>query len=269
MVSSPSLADITSCLGRLRESLSAIRNLEHALGSIHAGPRIVEGLVAEVLQLRGPMQEDARQLYAALGPPESGDVRALFDFANEQLDLLERVLEPHASSINAKRRLSLERDVQAITPTLVRFIEHVELVADATTKRGVSLPLSELLASRPDHGSSRLLRSLLVYGPVSDAQVILPPRAVIGALSLLAELSISDGVPVLRVSHATPDAVELLVEPLEDQSLLQRTPNLACQIPLLGTLPVSPGVARWVLTRLGATFPTDAATRFLLPLAMR
>src|SRR5690606_23256394 len=142
-------------------------------------------------------------------------------------------------------------------PELTRVVEHWELVLESITGGGVTLPLGELLSSRPDHGSSRPLRRLYIVGAPLDVQVTLPPRAALGALSPIAvagsthaalALSVTrDAEGLLRLAFMSPPA--------------QTAGTLVCLIPFMGPLPPSREVAFWVIERIGARPCADGDDR--------
>jgi len=257
----PSVAALASRLGRHRESLAAVRNLEQLLASIHAGPRVIEGLIPEVSQAIAPMREDAEQLRLALAVDDSPALAALASCERGLLEQLEGALSQADGALTAKKRLSLERQVRALTPELTRVVEHWELLLESVTGGGVTLPLSELLSSRPDHGSSRPLRRLLVFGAPLDVLVTLPPRAALGALSLLAELSRGQAPAALHVTREGESSVGLEFGAPEGNT----AGSLLCMIPYHAPVPPSREVAFWVLARIGAQPPQRAGERILLP----
>lgn len=261
--SAHSSAELASRLGRLRESLAAIRNLEQLLASIHAGPKIIEGLLPEVHHVIPPMREETDALLDALTGLGAGDppLRALAEHARGALDQLERALTHGQGTLTAKKRLTLERHVRASTPELTRVVEHWELVLESITGGGVTLPLGELLSSRPDHGSSRPLRRLYIVGAPLDVQVTLPPRAALGALSLLAEVSRTHAAPALYVTREADGLLRLEFKAPPAQT----AGTLVCLIPFMGPLPPSREVAFWVLERIGARPSADGDDRVVLP----
>ena len=255
---------MASRLGRQRESLAAIRNLEQLLASIHAGPKIIEGLLPEVQHVIPPMREETAALLALLTNLGAGDppLCALADHAKSLLDQLERALRQVQGTLTAKKRLALERHVRAVTPELTRVVEHWELVLESITGGGVTLPLGELLSSRPDHGSSRPLRRLFIIGAPLDVLVTLPPRAALAALSLLAEVSRTHSAPALYVTREADDLLSLEFKAPPAQT----AGSLVCMIPFMAPVPPSRDLAFWVLARIGAQPPEGAADRILLPI---
>jgi len=254
--------ELASRLGRQRESLAAIRNLEQLLASIHAGPKVIEGLLPEVNQVLRPMREDTVGLLALL-ETESGStapLRALAGHARGLFDQLERALALGRGALTAKRRLTLERHVRSITPELTRVVEHWELVLESVTGGGVTLPLGELLSSRPDHGSSRPLRRLLVFGAPLEVLVTLPPRAALGAISLLAEVSRKEVAPALHVMREGAGLVSLEFRPPAESA----AGSLVCMIPFHAPLPPSREIAHWVLARIGARPTREGDDRIVL-----
>lgn len=260
--SAHSAADLASRLGRQRESLAAIRNVEQLLASLHAGPKVIESLVPEVRQLIGPMRMDTEQLQLALDEGKGSPVRALGEHEQSLLDQLESALAECVGTLTAKKRLALERHVRTVTPELGRIVEHWELLVESVTGGGVTLPLGELLSSRPDHGSSRPLRRLLVFGAPVDVLVTLPPRAALGALSLLAETSRTTSAPALYVAREPGSLISLEFKPPQASG----SGSLTCMIPFHGPLPISREVALWVLVRIGALPFQAADARIRLPI---
>lgn len=255
---------MASRLGRQRESLAAIINLEQLLASIHAGPKIIEGILPEVRHVIPPMREETAALLALLTSLDAGDppLRALADHARSALDQLERALTQVQGTLSAKKRLALERHVRAVTPELTRVVEHWELVLESITGGGVTLPLGELLASRPDHGSSRPLRRLYIVGAPLDVLVTLPPRAALGALSLLAEVSRSHSAPALYVTRESEGVLSLEFKAPPAQT----AGSLVCMIPFMAPVPPSRDVAFWVLARIGAHSAVQGDDRIRLPI---
>jgi len=257
-------AELASRLGRQRECLAAIRNLEQLLASIHAGPKVIESLLPEVGHVIRPMHEDTDGLLALLEPAANAEspLAALARKAHESLTELERALGHGAGALTAKKRLALERHVRSLTPELGRIVEHWELILESVTGGGVTLPLGELLSSRPDHGSSRPLRRLLVFGAPLDVLVTLPPRAALGALSLLAEVSRVHASPALFVERETEGTLSLEFKPPQAPA----TGSLVCMIPFHAPVPPSREIAFWVLARIGARPTRGPEDRILLPI---
>jgi hypothetical protein len=92
--------------------------------------------------------------------------------------------------------------------------------------------------------------------------VTLPPRAAVGALSLLSEMSRSHAAPALYV---TREAEGLLCLEFKAQGS-DLAGSLVCMIPLHAPLPMSREVAFWVLARIGARPLVAGDDRIRLPI---
>lgn len=270
MASDSSLPELGSGIGRLRESLSAVRNLQQLLASIHAGPRLLSSLLPEVTAIAAPMMGQMATLLRYVGAKRRLDreLAPLEAYATACTESLERALtDANRGALLAKKRLQLEASLRQLAPELGAVIEHIELLVDSVQGAGVVLPVSELLSSRPDHGSSRPVRELTVWGPAEEQCILLPPRVGLGAMSILAATSRGGTAAVLVSSEgaSSPDPGRLRVSFLPPGAEVGAPRRLACAIPAVTAIAPSRSVAEVVLSSFGAVFsPTDPVT-FTLP----
>jgi hypothetical protein len=205
--------------------------------------------------------------YIAKGSPCPDELDPIRVYAIETSRALNAVLSDASSgALLAKRRLRLEATLAQMAPELTSLVEHLELLLFAAKGVAVSLPLAELLSSRPSHGSSRPLHDLLVVGPAEDAHIKLPPRVGLGALSLLSQATALQGAPALLVSTLESGRVELRYC-RRDEVDASRGPQLNCQVPIALRITPSFSVARHVLCSFGAAFSKNEPAEFSLPAA--
>src|SRR5690606_26108920 len=101
-------------LGKLRECVAAVRNLEHLVASRDIGAKVLRRVVPEVASELQPFSQALSEMDILLRealslPPES--ISSLFATAqNAAKHLLDELMASASSPFNAKGRLALERE---------------------------------------------------------------------------------------------------------------------------------------------------------------
>lgn len=251
-------------LGKLREILASVRNLEHLLASVHVGPKVLSHVVPDVADSCAPWKEQSTALIrfvaATLGLNQ--ELSDLEDYSSHTCNQLEEALRKSSpGTFNAKKRLGLERQVLSLAPELSALVEHLEMLAEATWAQGLSLPLAELLCSRPDRGSDRPFLVVPVVGSTSNVEVSVPARMGLRAFGVLAGIH-QDPDLILSIT-LSGESVELTfcrkaeAPPTEE-------PAFRSQLPAIRPIPPSVDVARALLGHYGGTV-SDQGRRVVLP----
>lgn len=246
-------AEILGSLGSLREALAALRNLEHLLGSVQVGPKVLAQVLPELEASAAGWSREASRLLAYFRERSEGEaeITEFDDFTRRSFADFSRVLaRSRASTASAKTRLTLERDVRRLVPLFASAFDHLELLVDATWAPELPLNLRELLVSRPELGGDKPDRPLPLVGEAERIEVNLPARVALRALGLL----------VSRVGERTGLRVELRGE----ICVVSLEPNLEsttlAHVPALLALPGTKLVTRAALGRYGVRVPGDART---------
>lgn len=245
--------DVLGGFGKLREAQAALRNLEHLLGSVQVGPKVLAHVLPELELSSASWKEEAETLIGYCASVLSSSTE-LLGFQRHFVELLRdfaRALGPSgAPTMTAKVRLALERDVRRLVPAIGAAIDHLELLVEATWARGLPLSLKELLLSRPDIGSERPYRTVRVVGDAESVEVTLPARVALRAVGAL-------------VGQAGPD-VGLSVRPGPTSCILvlERglTGGVTAQLPIMVGISDTSAVVRSALLRYGVSVSDDALT---------
>jgi anti-sigma factor RsiW len=244
-------------LGRLRECLSAARNLEHLLASREVGPKALEQVVPEVAAELSPWNAAVGELCSILRTEfklPSSALAALETEAQSRLQEFTRTLhDSSGAAMHARLRLDVERKLRATLPTLSATLAQLELLAQAGTPQILPMTLLELISDAPDLGSHRPHKPLLVSGPVNSPLLLLPAAAALGCLGILA------GLLPATVDPLTP--LQLLVAPREARVQLtfhrEAHPVTArAKLPLFPPTAYSLETVAIVLDRYGGTLLT-------------
>lgn len=217
--------DALAALGKLRERLAAVRNLEHLISSRSVGPKVLVQVAPDVAGMLGLWDEIVATLgervAAGLGL-EAGRFTSLLSLGRAEVHALLRALHEQTSSLSqARSRLVMERVLNESMPALHAAVAHWELLVEATRTHSVSMSVGELLSSSPDKGSERPYRPLKVSGGLDGLHVSLPPRA---ALSCLAALGSIDPHLGLRVTSGGDSQVRFSFESVRDVQLVAQLP---------------------------------------------
>jgi len=161
----------------MRDTLGAIHNLVHLLGSVRVGPkglaRVIPDVQASCNQMVGAIREVVSTTEGSkLGTKAVGDVATI---VTDRMKDLERALGlAKKSGLRAAERLALERTVTAIARDLDGALELVELLSEASATGSVPVDVTDVIresAVRSDQGSGRA-RRLSVTFAAADAPVV-------------------------------------------------------------------------------------------------
>lgn len=147
--------------GVMRDTVGAIHNLQHLLGSMRVGPKALSRVIPDVHASCAPMVTAARDLVATArarveSVPSCADLAELIVVRMREL---ERALD-HAKGVTLKAsdRLMLEGTVTRVVKDLDGALELVELLVEASATGRVPVDVTDVVresGSRPDTGSGR------------------------------------------------------------------------------------------------------------------
>jgi hypothetical protein len=161
----------------MRDTLGAIHNLVHLLGSVRVGPkglaRVIPDVQASCNLMVGAIREVVTTTEGSqLGSKAVGDVGHL---VVARMKDLERALGlAKKSSLRAADRLTLERTVSAIARDLDGALEVVELLSEASATGSVPVDVTDVIresAIRPEQGAGRSRRVSVTF-EAEDAPAI-------------------------------------------------------------------------------------------------
>ncbi len=201
-------------LGKLRECVAAARNLEHLISSRDVGPKILEQVVPDVASELEPFSRAVTDVYAyvqgELGLPENALTGMVGAARATSEELIASLRSDAKSQFNARRRLSIERNIRSSLPPLSATLYQIELLVDAASQTPVSMSVGELLMSSPDTGSNRPRRKILLTGELDELTVSIPARIGIGCLSMIASALEANGRPWVELqAHRNGGRVDL------------------------------------------------------------
>jgi hypothetical protein len=237
------IAEAVGYLGSLREALAALRNLEQLLASVSVGPKVLSQLVPEMAAELPAWKESVVRL-VDLAEAELQPEASLRPFERFLFERLERVHEPMRDArppITAKVRLALERGLRSVVPEFATAVEHLELLVEAMTLGRVTVSFEEMLHSRPEAGSDRPHRTLLLRGDLAML-VDIPARVALRALGIF--VSSFGTAPVFSLDKKDEGWV---LSPTPDEPGAAR----AVRVPAIDSVPDSLLVASAAFGRYG------------------
>jgi hypothetical protein len=208
---------LAAASGVMRDTIGAIHNLQHLLGSVRVGPKALARVVPDVHASCRPMILAAREMIeAASGGLLGGPVGELGELVAGRMGELENTLgQMSRSAFRASDRLSLETALTAVVRDLDGALELVELMVEASATSRVPVAVSDVIresANRIDTGSGRGRRLKVTFAaPGSAALVRVNPRLALrlfafavalpsGKDGVVVRTEISGGVCNLRIS---------------------------------------------------------------------
>lgn len=207
----PLVSAALGALGKLRECVAAARNLEHLLASRDVGPKMLDQVVPEVAAELRPFEQaltEVIDLCRALLRLEAGALGVLVQDANAKNKiLLDSLASGDRGSMNAKRRLMVERSLKETLPLLSAALSHTELLVEATSSEGVPMSVFELLSSTPDAGSNRPHRRVFATGPTEELHIKAPARIGLRCLGMLSAAHDPEGVLPLALLVGQSDGL--------------------------------------------------------------
>jgi hypothetical protein len=227
----------------MRDTVGAIHNLQHLLGSVKVGPKALSRVLPDVHASCNPMIDAVKDLVAASrvraeGVPSSTELASLVVTRMEELE--QALNQATAGALRASDRLNLESAVNRVVKDLDGALELVELVVEASATGRVPVDVTDVVresANRPDTGSGRGRRVRVSFTvPPAPILVRVNPRlalrlfafavAAAGGKDVVhAAISLDGDKCYMRVEPATAgapaakDAVIVPAPPLIDLSL--------------------------------------------------
>ena len=204
----------------MRDTVGAIHNLQHLLGSMKVGPKALARVIPDVHASCAPMVTAARDLVATarVRVESATSCGELAELVIARMRELERALE-HAKggTLKASDRLMLESTVGKVVKDLDGSLELVELLVEASATGRVPVDVTDVVresGGRPDTGSGRGRRvRVSIEGPPQPVLVRVNPRLALRlfAFSVAAVGGKDDAAHTVITSDAT--TCSLRVEP--------------------------------------------------------
>ncbi len=191
-VPNPERLRIARELGKLRDTVGGLLNLEQLLSSIKVGPRPLAGVLPDVIaslpQLEGALAELGKLLVARL-PDSDTALDSLRQHARPALStLLDALRAAEKREVNAASRLQLEQVTTTVVRDLECLVELLGLLGDVGHKSPVVLGCSELVAEalrtvQPGSHRVRGFVRLTVEPLPPEIDCLTQPNAFVGLLS--------------------------------------------------------------------------------------
>jgi hypothetical protein len=211
---------LASASGAMRDTLGAIHNLAHLLGSVRVGPKGLARVIPDVQASCNQMVAAIREVVsttegAAVGSKAVGEVAQIVEVKMKDL---ERALGlAKRSSLRAADRLTLERTVRAIARDLDGALEVVELLTEASATGSVPVDVTDFIREsivRADQGTSRSRRlSVSFDAPESPVIAKMNPRLAMRLFAFGAALAANKSRSVHVAIAATEESCILDVAP--------------------------------------------------------
>jgi hypothetical protein len=179
----------------MRDTVGAIHNLQHLLGSVRVGPRALARVVPDVHASCGPMITAAEDMVmASRSPPLDAAVAELAELVRRRMRELEATLARVSdSAFRASDRLNLESALTSVVRDLDGALELVELLVEASATGCVPVAVSDVIresANRVDTGSGRGRRLRVTFeAPASAVLVRVNPRLALRLFAFAAALA--------------------------------------------------------------------------------
>jgi len=207
----------------MRDTLGAIHNLVHLLGSVRVGPkglaRVIPDVQASCNQMVGAIREVVSTTEGSkFGTKAVGDVATLV--ASRMKDLERALGLAKKSGLRAADRLALERTVAAIARDLDGALELVELLSEASATGSVPVDVTDVIresAVRSDQGTGRSRRLSVTFAP-AEAPVIarVNPRLAMRLFAFAAALAAGKARSAHTTIRATDETCILHLAPPVD-----------------------------------------------------
>ncbi len=184
----------------MRDTLGAIHNLQHLLGSVRVGPKALAHVIPDVRASCKPMAIAARELVAGAEGRGIGaaSARSLAELITRRMDELDAAFgATKRGSLRAGDRLRLETSIAAGVRDLDGSLELVELMVEASAPGRVPVDAVDLLresALRTDTGSGRGRRVRVTHDSAPPMiSVRVNPRLAVRLLAFAAALAVGRG----------------------------------------------------------------------------
>jgi hypothetical protein len=226
---------LASASGVMRDTLGAIHNLVHLLGSVRVGPkglaRVIPDVQASCNQMVSAIREVASTTEGSkLGTKAVGDVVAI---VTSRMKDLERALGlAKKSGLRAAERLALERTVTAIARDLDGALELVELLSEASATGSVPVDVTDVIresAVRSDQGTGRSRRISVTFSAAEDPVIAkVNPRLAMRLFAFSATLAAGKLRGVHTTIRASGEHCILRIAPLVEAgpSIVVAAPRL-------------------------------------------
>lgn len=211
---------LASASGVMRDTLGAIHNLVHLLGSVRVGPkglaRVIPDVQASCNQMVGAIREVVSTTEGSkLGTNAVADVATI---VTARMKDLERALGlAKKSGLRAAERLALERTVAAIARDLDGALELVELLSEASATGSVPVDITDVIresAVRSDQGAGRARRISVTFAAAETPIVAkVNPRLAMRLFAFGAALAAGKSRGVHTTIRATGESCILRIEP--------------------------------------------------------
>jgi len=187
---------LASASGVIRDTLGAIHNLVHLLGSMLVGPKALTRVIPDVQASCNQMVLAIREVVARTHGTKVHSL-AVDDMAGlvaTRMKALERALgQAQKGGLRAASRLSLERTVAAIAKDLDGALEIVELLSEASATGSVPVDVTDVIresAVRTEQGASRTRRLSVTFTPLESAITVkMNPRLAMRLFAFSAALA--------------------------------------------------------------------------------
>jgi hypothetical protein len=186
---------LSAASGVMRDTLGAIHNLQHLLGSVKVGPKALARVIPDVHASCVPMIAAARDLVlgASHSLSSATSIKALGELVTSRMEELERTLAGASGQLRASDRLKLEVAVAAGVRDLDGALELVELLVEASATGSVPVDVTDVIresAVRPDTGSGRGHRVKVTWvNPAAPTSVRVNPRLALRLVAFAAALA--------------------------------------------------------------------------------
>jgi hypothetical protein len=187
---------LASASGVMRDTVGAIHNLQHLLGSVRVGPKALARVIPDVHASCGPMIVAAGDL--VLGAASRGigaeSVKRLGELVTTRMNQLAEALgSAKKGALRASDRLHLETAIAEGVKDLDGSLELVELMVEASASGSVPVDVMDVLretAIRADTGSGRGRRLRVTHtAPEHPILVRVNPRLAVRLLAFAAAIA--------------------------------------------------------------------------------
>jgi hypothetical protein len=210
----------------MRDTLGAIHNLVHLLGSVRVGPkglaRVIPDVQASCNQMVGAIREVVSTTEGSkLGTKAVGDVAVI---VTSRMKDLERALGlAKKSGLRAAERLALERTVAAIARDLGGALELVELLSEASATGSVPVDVTDVIREsgvRSDQAAGRSRRlSVTFVATETPAIARVNPRLAMRLFAFGAALAAGKSRSIHTTIRTTDEHCILRIAPPADQGI--------------------------------------------------
>lgn len=211
---------LASASGVIRDTLGAIHNLLHLLGSMRVGPKALARVIPDVQASCNQMVVAIREVVAATEGAKLSS-KAVVDTGQlvvARMKELERALgRAKKSGLRAAERLGLEQTVRGIARDLDGALEIVELLSEASATGSVPVDVTDVVresAVRADQGAGRSRRlSVTFAAPATPAVAKVNPRLAMRLFAFGAAIAAGRERSVHVTIEATDDSCALRIAP--------------------------------------------------------